>query len=125
MTTPPIMLDYAPARRTRYPPPRLWIHLLVTFSILYLPYSWILWVGKWDNVRIAWLKLWPVLPGLWTMMFGRTPFEIWLMGIATLATVAIIVVIGRYNRPAFVITSFLALGGSLANSWLAYQLWLF
>jgi len=47
------------------------------------------------------------------------------MGVSTVVTVAIILYIGRKNHFAFLITSLLALGGSLANSWFAYQLWLF
>ena len=125
MIPPPPTLDYAPPQRTRRPAPRLWIRLLITFTILYLPYYWILWVGTWDNVRIAWLQLWPILPGLWTILLGRTHHELWVMSAATAIIIAIVLFVGRRTRLAFVITSIVALIGSLVNSWLAYQLWLF
>ena len=35
----------------------------LVFGGLYLPFAWILFVDATESYRLAWLKLWPVLPG--------------------------------------------------------------
>ena len=63
------------ARRTpatARPSPPAFVRASLFALILFAPYSWLLVIDNTDeSYRRTWLELWPVLPGLPAMVFGR------------------------------------------------------
>ncbi|MFO0909015.1 MAG: nitrous oxide-stimulated promoter family protein [Isosphaeraceae bacterium] len=74
---------------------RRYAWVVAAFAAVYLPYAWLIQPGEpWDSYRWTWIRLWPVLPGLWVAMFSsvhRLPngLEFVVMALATVPVVAL------------------------------------
>lgn len=100
---------------------------LVSLASLYLPFAWVLGDYPWDDYRWHWIKLWPVLPGLVAGMLVH-PNDYWVFlisGVVTVLLVLLLTVLGALSRRVLILTTAVTLIGSVLESCLAYQLFLF
>jgi hypothetical protein len=106
---------------------RRWgVAYFVSVSCLYLPFAWVLWDYPWDSYRWGWVKLWPVLPGIAAGMFVHPHDSLMTLvsGAVAILLVALFTTWGASGRVALVGANGIALIGSVMESWLAYQLFI-
>lgn len=119
-------------RATRAARRRRWmISGLVMALAMYLPFSWLLWGDVWgESHHDLWLMLWPILPGLPTMMllrvFGAQSSPQWVeflcMGLFTLAAGMLFTWLGSRGRWWLVATALIVFVLSCYNGWVGYVL---
>lgn len=107
---------------------RAWaVPYFASLASLYLPFVWVLGGYPWDGYRWSWIKLWPVLPGLIAGIFAH-PNDVvmeWVSGAVAVGLVFLLARVGTSGRKAMIAANGIALVGAGAESWLAYQLFLF
>ena len=126
------VLAYAdpPAPRRWLPrrPAPLWWRLSLTLACIYLPYAWLLVGGwPWRDYRLAWIKMWPILPGLAAgiLVIPRTSntAQFAAMGAMTVAGAGTFLLLAARSRRWAPIPSAIALALSAFNSWIAYAVY--
>lgn len=90
---------------------------------LYLPFSWILFVGNTTEThRLTWLKLWPILPGFipGAILFHPNDLpEFATMGVVTVALLAGLTWLGAGGRRRLPAAAAIALLVSVPSSFFA------
>jgi hypothetical protein len=105
--------------------------MILGLAGLYLPYSWlVLMDNPWDAYRWTWIRLWPILPGLFVLELpGLYPLPgdlgLLLAGLTATPILVFVVLLARRSRRSAVVVGAVVLVLSGANSWVAYQLFLF
>lgn len=99
---------------------------LATLACLYLPFAWVLGDYPWDGYRWHWIRLAPVLPGLPAGLVAHPNdrLENLVAGAATVLLVAAFTAWGSSGRKGLVAACGVALAAACAESWIAYQLFL-
>jgi hypothetical protein len=101
---------------------------LVTIACVYLPYGWLVVQDyPWDDYRWEWVKMWPILPGLFPaiLLFHQHRFAVPFVAPAfTALLIALFTWRGSFRGLALAISSTVALIVSVFLSWVSYQLFL-
>ena len=120
------VLSYAGSAVARRAP--LWWRLALTLACIYLPYAWLITDGyPWRDYRLAWIKMWPVLPGILAglAVLPHTAYagQLAAMGAMTAVGAALFLLLAARSRRWVPVATLLALVLSVANSWFAYAVY--
>jgi hypothetical protein len=98
-------------------------------ACLWLPFSWlVLMSGGWDEYRLSWLRMWPILPGLVPGALFFHPndaIEFSVMGATTLMIVSSLIWLGCRGRISLLAAVTIALMISMPTSHIAYAMYWF
>src|SRR3954451_5059737 len=105
--------------------------ILPALVCLYAPYAWLVLMNyPWDSYRWYWIKTWPVPPGI--LVHANQTIHLlpdWIgyliMAAVTAGIFASITILAVRSRRSAIIVSVIVGLLSSANSWIAYQLFLF
>jgi hypothetical protein len=102
---------------------------LIVGACLWLPFSWlVLMSGGWDEYRLSWLRMWPILPGLVPGALFFHPndaIEFSVMGATTLMIVSSLIWLGCRGRISLLAAVTIALMISMPTSHIAYAMYWF
>lgn len=100
-------------------------------ACLYAPYSWLLWIGgPLDSYRWSWIKLWPVLPGLFVHLIPavhQLPDRVSMLLMAGVTAMIVAATLALVRRGEAISSSTLVIVVTLScfNAWMAYQLYMY
>lgn len=98
---------------------------LVVAACLWWPFSWLLLMEyAWNDYRLSWLKMWPLLPGLFPGMWLFHPthelLEFGTMAVVTLALWLGLTWLGKRGGAGLAAAAVLALASSIPTACIAY-----